>query len=71
MGSDVTLYIGPETAYRKFRFTDANEWESIRSQVAAAMDAGKGLIKIPWKGDTVVFVYSPYLMVSWVEKRPE
>ncbi|MFH8249316.1 hypothetical protein ACH3VR_02975 [Microbacterium sp. B2969] len=68
MASDVTLYIGPETAYRKFRFAHVSEWEAVRSQITAAMDAGKGLIEIPWKGDTVVFVYSPYLMVSWVEK---
>ncbi|MDR7187326.1 hypothetical protein J2Y46_000142 [Microbacterium sp. BE35] len=71
MASDVTLYIGPETAYRKFRFTDVSEWETVRSQIVAAMEAGRGLIEIPWKGDTVVFVYSPYLMVTWVEKRPE
>ncbi|MFC8679958.1 hypothetical protein ACFT30_00445 [Microbacterium ureisolvens] len=71
MASDVTLYIGPETAYRKFRFASASEWEPVHSQIMAAMDAGKGLIEIPWKGDNVVFVYSPYLMVSWVEKPVE
>jgi hypothetical protein len=48
-----------------------SEWETVRSQIVAAMEAGRGLIEIPWKGDTVVFVYSPYLMVTWVEKRPE
>lgn len=68
MASDVTLYIGPETAYKKFRFADASVWEAVRSQIVSAMDAGKGTIEIPWKGDTVVFVYSPYLMVTWVEK---
>ena len=71
MATDVTLYIGPETAYRKFRFTDAAAWEAVRSQVTAAMGAGRGLIEIPWKGDNVVFVYSPYLMVTWVEKAAE
>ena len=71
MATDVTLYIGPETAYKKFRFTDANDWEAVRSQIIAAMSAGKGMIRIPWKGDTIVYVYSPYLMVTWVEKAAE
>ena len=68
MASEVTLYIGPETAYRKFRFTDETVWAGVRAQIVAAMDAGRGLVEIPWKGDTIVFVYSPYLMVTWVEK---
>ena len=68
MATDVTLYIGPATAYKKFRFTDVNEWEAVRSQIISAMDAGKGTIKIAWKGDNIVYVYSRYLMVTWVEK---
>ncbi len=71
MAADVTLYIGPETAYKKFRFADANAWETVRSQIVAAMNAGRGLIEIAWKGDTIVYVYSPYLMVTWVEKTSE
>ena len=71
MASDVTLYIGPATAYKKFRFTETDAWEAVRSQILAAMNAGKGTIEIPWKGDTVVYVYSPYLMVTWVEKTIE
>lgn len=68
MATNVTLYIGPATAYRKYRFTDGDVWESVRSQIISAMDAGKGRIEIAWKGDTIVYVYSPYLMVTWVEK---
>ncbi len=71
MATDVTLYIGPETAYKKFRFTDVNVWDSVHSQIISAMNAGKGTIKIAWKGDTIVYVYSPYLMVTWVEKAVE
>jgi len=71
MATDVTLYMGPATAYRKFRFADAHVWEAVRSQILTAMNAGKGTIEIPWKGDTVVYVYSPYLMVTWVEKATE
>jgi hypothetical protein len=71
MATDVILYIGPATAYRKFRFTDRDAWEAVRSQILSAMNAGKGIIEIPWKGDITVFVYSPYLMVTWVEKTKE
>jgi|GEM_PF-5849617 len=71
MATDVTLYLGPETAYRKFRFTEASVWESVHAQIIAAMNAGKGTIAIPWKGDSVVYVYSPYLMVTWTEKAAE
>jgi hypothetical protein len=71
MATDVTLYIGPATAYKKFRFADRNAWEAVRSQILSAMNAGKGTIEIAWKGDTIVYVYSPYLMVTWVEKAPE
>ena len=71
MATDVTLYIGPETAYKKFRFTDRDAWEAVRSQIVSAMNAGKGTIEIAWKGDTIVYVYSPYLMVTWVQKATE
>ncbi len=68
MATNVTLYIGPETAYRKYRFTDVDVWEAVRSQIISAMNEGKGTIEVAWKGDTIVYVYSPYLMVTWVEK---
>ena len=42
-------------------------WEGVRSQIINAMNAGKGTIEIERKGDTVVYVYSPFLPVSWVE----
>jgi hypothetical protein len=71
MATDVTLYIGPATAYKKFRFVDMSAWEVVRSQIISAMNAGKGTIEIAWKGDTIVYVYSPYLMVTWVEKTAE
>ncbi|HYI51173.1 MAG TPA: hypothetical protein VEX42_06340 [Microbacterium sp.] len=71
MATDVTLCIGPATAYKKFRFADRNAWEAVRSQILSAMNAGKGTIEVAWKGDTIVYVYSPYLMVTWVEKAPE
>jgi len=71
MATDVTLYIGPATAYKKFRFTDKIVWEAVSSQIVSAMNAGKGMIEIAWKGDTIVYVYSPYLMVTWVEKAAE
>ncbi len=71
MTTDVSLYIGPETVYKKFRFTEATAWEAVHSQILTAMNAGKGTIEIPWKGDRIVYVYSPYLMVTWVEKAAE
>jgi len=67
MAQNVTLYIGPATAYRKFRFTEVGAWEAVRTQIIAAMNAGKGTIEIAWKGETTVYVYSPYLMVTWTE----
>lgn len=67
MATDVTLYIGPETAYKKFRFTDADVWQGVHSQIIRAMNAGKGTIEIDRKRDKLVYVYSPYLMVSWIE----
>ena len=68
MTTDVTLYVGsvPPT-YAKFRFKDAAEWEAVRSQIIAAMNAGRGTIEIQRKTDKVVYVYSPFLAVSWVE----
>lgn len=71
MATDVTMYIGPETAYKKYRFTDRGAWDAVRSQIIDAMNAGRGTIEIPWKGDTIVYVYSPYLMITWIEKAAE
>ncbi|WP_026482167.1 hypothetical protein [Agromyces subbeticus] len=69
MATDVTLYIGSAAPnYAKFRFTDAATWEGVRSQIITAMNAGKGTIEIDRKGDTVVYVYTPFLPVSWVDK---
>jgi hypothetical protein len=67
MATDVTLYIGTAPNYAKFRFTDAQVWESVQSQITNAMNMGKGTIEIERKGDKVVYVYSPFLPVSWVE----
>ncbi|QKJ18949.1 hypothetical protein [Microbacterium hominis] len=67
MASKVSLYIGPATAYKKFTFSDAAVWAAVREQIVVAMDAGSGLIQIDYKGERFVFVYSPHLMVSWVE----
>lgn len=68
MAKDVTLYIGSTAPnYAKFRFRDATEWEGVRSQIINAMNMGKGTIEIDRKGDKVVYVYSPFLAVSWVE----
>ena len=68
MAIDVTLYIGIAPNYAKFRFTEADEWESVRSQIIDAMSAGRGTIELDRKGDKVVYLYSPFLPVSWVEK---
>ena len=67
MATDVTLYIGTVPNYAKFRFTDDRVWEGVRSQIIDAMDMGRGTIEIDRKGDKVVYVYSPFLPVSWVE----
>ena len=68
MAKDVTLYVGSTAPYyAKFRFRDAREWEGVRSQIINAMNMGKGTIEIDRKGDRVVYVYSPFLAVSWVE----
>jgi len=67
MATDVTLYIGPATACKEFRFTDADMWEEVHSQIIRAMNAGKGTIEIERKRDELVYVYSPYLMVTWIE----
>lgn len=67
MATDVTLYIGLAPYNAKHRFSDAEVWEGVRAQIIAAMDAGRGTIEIDRKGDRVVYVYSPYLPVNWVE----
>ena len=68
MATDVTLYIGSTAPnYAKFRFTDAAVWEGVRSQIINAMNAGKGTIQIDRKHDKDVYVYSPFLAVSWSE----
>ena len=67
MTTDVTLFIGTAPNYAKFRFTDDLAWDGVRSQIIDAMNAGKGTIEIDRKGDKVVYVYSPFLPVSWLE----
>ncbi|GAA2993624.1 hypothetical protein JOD63_001628 [Microbacterium terrae] len=67
MATDVTLYIGMQPLIAKYRFADAIAWERVRVQIVTAMNAGRGLIELDHKGDKVVYVYSPYLPVSWVE----
>jgi len=69
MTKDVTLYIGLAPYHAKYRFTDPAVWTSLRSQIITAMKAGNGLIEIDHKGDRVVYVYSPFLPVNWVEAR--
>ena len=71
MATDVTLYIGTAPNYAKFRFTEAPVWEDVRSQIIDAMNTGRGTIEIDRKGDKVVYVYSPFLPVSWVESGVE
>ena len=71
MATDVTLYIGTAPSYAKFRFTDAPVWDGVRSQIIDAMNTGTGTIEIDRKGDKVVYVYSPFLPVSWVESGAE
>ena len=63
----VTLYIGIAPYHAKYRFTDPDVWNSVRSQILTASKAGSGLIEIDHKGNRVVYVYSPFLPVSWVE----
>ncbi|WP_127473347.1 hypothetical protein [Microbacterium sulfonylureivorans] len=67
MTTDVTLYIGLAPYHAKYRFSDLNVWEGVRAQIITAMDAGRGTIEIERKGDRTVYVYSPFLPVSWVE----
>jgi hypothetical protein len=45
----------------------SHQWEGVRSQIINAMNMGMGTIEIDRKGDRVVYVYSPFLAVSWVE----
>jgi hypothetical protein len=61
------MLIGTAPNYAKFRFTDAPVWEDVRSQIINAMNLGKRTIEFDRKGDKVVYVYSPFLPVSWVE----
>ena len=68
MATDVTLYFGTTPSHTKYHFTDPRVWAGVRSQILIAMDKGKGTIEIDRKGDKVVYIYSPYLPVSWVEK---
>ena len=67
MATNVTLYIGQVPNYAKFHFTDPDAWDAVRSQIISAMNLGRGTIEISHKNDTVVYVYSPFLPVSWVE----
>ena len=67
MATDITLYIGTPPNYAKFRFTDAGVWEGVHSQILNAMNMGKGTIEFDRKGDKVVYVYSPFLPISWIE----
>ncbi len=68
MAIDVTLYFGTTPSHTKFHFTDPHVWEWVRAQIIKAMNQGHGTIEIDRKGDKVVYVYSPHLPVSWVEK---
>lgn len=69
MATDVTLYFGIEPHLEDYSLTDPAEWGAVRSQIVSAVNAGKGLITIPRKsGGEVVYVYSPTLPVSWVDK---
>lgn len=69
MATDITLYIGPDPHAEERKITDPNKWEAIRSQIANAVSAGRGMIEIP-TGDheTVVYVYSPSLHIAWVDR---
>ncbi|KRB38728.1 hypothetical protein [Microbacterium sp. Root180] len=67
MATNVTLYIGLPPYQTKFRFTDAETWARVRTQIIAAMNAGTGTIEIDRKGDKAVYVYSPVLLVNWIE----
>ena len=66
MPTDVTLYMGIAPNFAEFRFTDARVWKEGHSQIINAMNMGKGTIEIDRKGDKIVYVYSPFLPVSWV-----
>ena len=67
MTTDVTLYIGTAPNHAKFQFTDHDVWIGVRSQIINASQLGNGTIEIDNKGGKVVYVYSPFLPVSWVE----
>ena len=67
MATDVTLHVGTPPYFVKYRFKDAHAWEGVRSQIVDAMNAGRGTIEIDHKGEKVVYVYSPFIQVSWIE----
>ena len=68
MATDVTLYNGISPYNAKFHFTDPVVWQHVLSQIVAAMKVGSGTIEIDRKGDKIVYVYSPFLPVNWIEK---
>ena len=67
MATDVTLYVGPVTAYKKFRFTDADVSGRCPFADPRRDEAGQGHDRDRPQGDKLVYVYCPYLMVSWIE----
>ena len=67
MTTDVTLYIGLAPYHAKYRFTDPDVWHGVRSQIINASQLGNGTIEIDHKGGKVVYVYTPFLPVNWVE----
>lgn len=70
MDTNVSLSIGTGPMHAKYHFTDRTEWGAVRTQILAAVEAGKGLIEIVRTSDTVVYVYGPHLAVSWIEDTP-
>lgn len=67
MATNVTLYVGISPYQAKYHFTDAHVWEGVRSQILRAMTAAQGMIEIERKNDKIIYVYSPFLPVSWVD----
>lgn len=68
MPTRVTLYFGLEPDYEEFDFTNAHEWQHVRSQIEAAVQSGRGFIRIPQSRGERVYVYSPNLMINWSDK---
>lgn len=69
MGTNITLYIGPDPHAEERRYTDPHLWESVRSQIETAVAAGRGLIKVPAaQGGERVYVYSPTLHITWLDR---